>query len=289
MDSLDHYIHTTPHPTHTITPSNHPYLTLAPVKMEPTRYLDIRPAFNSTITSTTHATNPLSAVQGPNTSEIFSQDGETPDPYDNVTGEQQFHNGYGDWGHVITHNKRSILPDLKPYPFSDEIKNQADVIYNKMIYRVRRGKIRDQMYFFCVYCAHLELGMSPIPTQIGQIFGLTPGEVQKCDSLFSPLQTGYRPPSTNTSPLRYLPDYCESMNLSAEATCEIMELAKLILRKEPSLFEKNPQTVAAGLLRYYTLTNGIVNDDPEKLKKVTGRSSATTEGMYNRISIIHNS
>lgn len=252
-----------------------------------------------------------SSVQGPNTQEYFGHDTRQPhygynndivdshpegilltdtplDPYDNSSGEQLFCGGYGEWGHVITHTERTILPDLKHMPFTDDIKNQADVIYNKMIYRVRRGKIRSQMLFFCVYCSHLELNRDVNPTQLGTLFDLTPGEVQRCDSIFSPLQTGYRPPSTNTSPLRYLPGYCEKMDLSEEAVTEIMRLANNVLRKDPDLRQENPQTVAAGLLRYFTYTNGIITDDPQKITKVTGRSNVTIDVMFRRIATIDN-
>lgn len=205
------------------------------------------------------------------------------------TEEQQFFGGYGELGgHVITRGGHSILADLKQYPFPDDIKNQADVIYNKMIYRVRRGKIRDQMLFYCVYCSHLELNRDVNPVDLGSKFGLTPGEVQRCDSIFSPLQTGYRPPSTNTSPLRYLPDYCRNLDLSEEAVEEVIFLARNIIHKDPTLSQENPQTVAAGLLRYYLVMNGIVCDDPQRITKVTGRSNVTIEGMFRRIAIIDN-
>ena len=241
-----------------------------------------------------------SSVQGPNTQEYFGHDtqvysnhiGESDDtaldPYDSTSGEQRFCGGYGEWAHVINRSERTILPDLKQYPFTDDIKNQSDVIYNKMLYRVRRGKIRSQMLFFCVYCAHLELNRDVNPTQLGSLFDLTPGEVQRCDSIFSPLQTGYRPPSTNTSPLRYLPGYCEKMELSEEAVTEIMRLANNVLRKDPDLKQENPQTVAAGLLRYFTYTNGIITDDPQKITKVTGRSNVTIDVMFRRIATIDN-
>src|SRR5438105_6674616 len=78
------------------------------------------------------------------------------DPYDQ-TSDQKFSSGYGEWGHVVTKVNRTILNDLAQYLLPDDIKNTADVIYNKMTYRVRRGKIRFQMLFFCVYCAYLEL------------------------------------------------------------------------------------------------------------------------------------
>jgi len=241
-----------------------------------------------------------SIVQGPNTNEYYGHDVQSNknidsepaeyqyDPYDQTNGEQKFCNGYGEWGHVITHNEHTILPDLKQYPFTDDIKNQADLIYNKMTYRVRRGKIRSQLLFFCVYYAHVELDRDVNPTQLGSLFDLTPGEVQRCDSLFSPLQTGYRPPSTSTSPLRYLPGYCQEIKLSEEAIIEIRRLATSILNKDPDLRQENPQTVAAGLLRYFTYTNGIITDDPQEITKVTGRSNVTIDCMFRRIAAIDN-
>lgn len=210
------------------------------------------------------------------------------DPYDNSTNEVQLYNGYGDWGHVINRTERTILPDIKLYPFPDDIKNQADVIYSKMKYQVRRGKIRFQMLFFCVYCAHLELRRDVNPIQLGAQFGLTPGEVQKCDSLFSPLQTGYKPPSKTVSPLGYLPDYIRQMDLSEDQIDSIMMLSSNILRKDPTLYQENPQTVAAGLLRYYTVTNGIMTEDPNKITRVTNRSTVTIDGMFRRICTIDN-
>lgn len=184
---------------------------------------------------------------------------------------------------------RSILTDLRNHTIPDDIKNQADVIYNKMRYQLRRKKVRDQLLFYCVYCAHLELGRDVDPVRLGLMFGLTSGEIQRCDSLFSPLQTGYRPPETTTTPLGYLPSYCNSLNLAEEAIDEIMRLAKSILEKDSSLFQEHPQTVASGLLRYYLITNGIETDNLATVPSVTGRSSATMDTMYKRIAAIDNS
>lgn len=199
-----------------------------------------------------------------------------------------FHNGYGEWAHVVTKTERTILNDLERYSLPEDIKIQADIIYNKMRYQVRRGKIRFQMLFFCVYYAHIELGRDVNPVQLGATFNLTQGEVQRCDSLFSPLQTGYHPPSTNMSPLNYLPDYCQGMDLSSDAVDDIISLSSSILKKDRSLLQENPQTVAAGLLKYYLVTNGIMMDDVTKISKVTNRSSVTIDTMYRMIATIDN-
>lgn len=242
----------------------------------------------------------LTPMQGPNTHEYFGHDQLPPpvntidvmdspyEPYDNTGTERTFCGGYSEWGYVVNRTNRSILSDLKQYPFPDDIKNQADVIYNKMKYQVRRGKIRSQMLFFCVYCAHLELGREVNPIQLGAQFDLTQGEVMRCDSLFSSLQTGYKPPSKNASPLGYLPDYIRDMGLSPDILDGVVRLSNGILQKDPTLYQENPQTVAAGLLRYYTVTNGITTEDPQKITQVTGRSIVTIDGMFRRISTIDN-
>lgn len=155
--------------------------------------------------------------------------------------------------------------------------------------QIRRGKIRNQLLFYCVYCAHLELSRLVDPSQLGKKFGLTQGEVQRCDSIFSPLQTGYRPPDITTTPQGYLPTYCQELKLSDDVVTSIMHLAATILEKDPSLMQDNPQTVASGLLRYYLIANGIETDGIATIATVTGRSSATMDTMYKRIATIDNS
>jgi hypothetical protein len=211
----------------------------------------------------------------------------THDYYDN-TDDQKFHNSYGD-SHVVIHNERSILSELKAYTFTDDIKNMADVIYNKMRPQVRRGKIRDQLLFYCVYCAYCELKRNINPIQLGKLFNLTQGEVQRCDSLFSPLQTGYRKPSNFETPLCCLPECCSAIGLSEEAAVDILEMAAAILGKDPSLMQENPRTVASGLLRYYVETHGIIINNPQDMTSVTNRSAATIETLYKRIAAIDNS
>lgn len=222
--------------------------------------------------------------------------------YDSTSDERKFCGGYSEWGHVTTKIERSILHDLKSYPFPDDIKNRADAVYNKMRYQVRRGKIRSQMLFFCVYCAYLEIKKEHLdrglkedeiensvdPIKLGIQFNLTQGEVQRCDSLFSPLQTGYKPPTIHTSPLGYFPDYCKDLGLDIDAIRAIIKLSTSVLQKDKTLSEENPQTVAAGLLKYYTITNGIILEDPQKIIRITNRSVATIDTMYRRIAVIDN-
>lgn len=188
-----------------------------------------------------------------------------------------------------TTGDRSILDALRGYPLSDDIKHKADWVFNQMESRVHRGRKRIQLLFYCTYCAYRELGRFVIPAKLGRLFGLTPVEVCECDSIFSYIQTGYQPPRTNASPLEYLPEYCEDYHLSSELTSMIIDMSRFIIEKSPSLLQESPETVAGGLLSYCVTMCGIVTDDPKLLRTITGLSPATTETMYKRIAIIHNS
>lgn len=190
--------------------------------------------------------------------------------------------------YVNSKTERTILPDLRSYPFDDEVKHQADIIYNKMRPRVRRGRIRLQMLFYCVYCAHRHLGRVVNPISLGAKFGLKQGEIQRCDSIFSALQTGFRAPQIDTPPHAYFPDFCEKMELSEAALESLVTLTDSVMRKDCTLTQDNPQTVAAGFLKYYVDINGIVLQDNTVLSRVTGRSNVTIDNMYRRIAVIDN-
>lgn len=202
---------------------------------------------------------------------------------------KEFCNGYGDWKqHVYINSEHSIIGDLKCYQLPDDIKNKADSIYLKMIQRTRRKKIRKQLVFFCTYCAYLELGINVNPMSLGEQFGLTHGEVQRCGSLFSKLQTGYAPPVVDSTPLNYIPGFCESLGLTVETIEEISKIYKVVSSNDEGLSQENPQTVASGLLKYYIETNGITMKDPKVISSVTSRSSVTIDAMYKRIAIADN-
>jgi hypothetical protein len=211
--------------------------------------------------------------------------------------------------YIIVRNKHSLLSDLEQYHFPDDIKNGANVIYNKMTHQVRRGKKRNQLLFFCVYCSYLEEiakyikllengnnqverilseTMNIDPFTLGLNFDLKPGEVQHCFSIFSPLQTGYKPPSKYISPLGYLSNFCHNMNISQECIMELMKLGENILQKAPTLYQENPRTVGAALFRYIIEINGIKGKDPNEIISITGKTNNTISEIYRRISDIDN-
>lgn len=186
-----------------------------------------------------------------------------------------------------TINKRhckSIMDDMSTLNLSDEIKKRAELIYNKMDTGVNRGSIRKMLTFFCVYCAHLELELPCDPVKLGRECGLSSSQVQRCQSKFSPLQTGYTPPKIISSPVdcikHYIKIYASELGLTVECQKDIIEHFDILCSKTITILEKNPQTVAAAFLKYYCTVNGIKFDNNNIIADITCKSKATIESVF---------
>lgn len=253
--------------------------------------------------------NPKNSVKSP---KIFI---ESPKPKtstileDDDYEESQFGNEYNvKDSHVSTKKGKSILPFLVKLSLPENIMNGADVIYNKMKPQVRRANTYNMLLYYCTYCSYLEYiheqkllakegllfdskgyidGFDPI--ELGKKFKLTKGQLQKCDSLFSPLQTGYKPPLSYISLLDYIPNYGKCINLSNESILDVIELAQELMKKSPKLYKDNARSTAAGIVYYYTVINGITISNMDDFIKLVNYSLTTIENIYKQISIIDNS
>lgn len=210
-----------------------------------------------------------------------------------MADDASFVEGYGEGApgsHIGVIKVKSCVDLLKQkYHIPEDIAIQADLILKQMRPRVNRGKINTQKMFYCVYNAYRELGRTVDPYVLGSTsFGLTAGEVTQTESLFSPLQTGYYPPNANVTCTEYIPGYCRSLNLSTEISNCITEFSNKMLIKDQSLLQEQPKTVAAGLFKYYLVIHGIALENTDQFLKITGRSNATIENIYNRIAALDN-
>ncbi len=182
---------------------------------------------------------------------------------------------------------RSILNDLQPYKFSEDIKMRANYIYSKMNHSTRRANKRTLLLFFCVYSAYKELSIKVNPSDLGKIFGLTHGQMMKTESMFSYLQTGYRPICRTISIYDYIPDYCHKLGLENHVD-DIILLSESILNKDKNLDQQVKQTLSCGLIKYYMTINGIELNEKNALSIVTQRSDTTIDTMYKKICEIDN-
>jgi len=228
--------------------------------------------------------------------------------FDNLE-ESQFGSEYSSKdSHVSSKKGKSILPILSTYSLPEHIINGADVIYNKMKPQVRRSNTYHMLLYYCTYCSYFEYiyeqkllakeGLLFDPKgyldtfdsiQLGAKFGLKKGQLQKCDSLFSPLQSGYKPPLSSFSLLDYIPNYGKCINLSNQSIVDIIELAEELLKKEPKLYKEQRRSTAAGIVYYFTIINGISINNLDDFVKLSTYSFTTIENIYKRIAVIDNS
>jgi transcription initiation factor TFIIIB Brf1 subunit/transcription initiation factor TFIIB len=182
---------------------------------------------------------------------------------------------------------KSIMSELAKYKFNDDINIRANFIFTKMKLVTRRANKRTYLLFFCVYNAHKELGIKVNPSDLGKIFNLTQGQMQKTDSMFSPLQTGYKAVNRTISAVDYMPHFCDKLDLD-QYSDDMVIFANNIITKHVELSQFVQQTVAAGILKYFLVINGIEVVDKKQISEVTFRSDTTIDSMYKKISELDN-
>lgn len=209
---------------------------------------------------------------------------------------QYNHTSYEHPVHVPSQQKgeKTILSELDNYVIDPDVKHRAQSVYQRMGPRVHRGNKRMQLFFYCCYSADLELYVEnpeiredPNPLTYQKMFGLTHGEARKAGSIFSEAQTGYRQKTGKANPLGMIRGYCIDNQINEEHIAPLKALGRKILKQDPELYEKHPQTVAAGLIKYGLSTMGCIIDKDSFAENV-GLSNATINGMCKRIAKIDN-
>ncbi len=176
--------------------------------------------------------------------------------------------------------ERSIHQDIQHFQISEHIKDMANDIYNEICEdKIHRGVFRKSIVFASVFYAY-KLNKSP----------------QSCDHLIKIFKIKRKsalkglkyvhehlPPR---SPLRTL--YITAEDLVHEfmtkfdtSTLQIQEVIKLYQRvkgRSHDLNKSRPQSVAAGIIYYYTLTQGRCINIKEFIKKVQLSELTVTKG-----------
>jgi len=208
-------------------------------------------------------------------------------PYDLSTVEiDELH---VDTAHTVPSRRpdKSILPLITPILSDDRIIQEAEHIFHQLDLGTKRGRRRRQLLFYCIYMAHIRLGLVVEPRHIAHLVGIEPGDITKALTMCSETQTGYTAPFVNYTPFDFLPHYYQAVGLDRGGLDAVTTLARTILEKEPKLYDVYPQTVAGGILYYYLSINGASIDD-KTFARIIGRSSASITKMARRVSCIHN-
>ena len=183
--------------------------------------------------------------------------------------------------------EKSIVQDLDLIDLPEEVKREAQVIFNSMKVPTKRGTKRKRLLFFCINQAYVNLKQPKDPKMIANQLGIKSTDISKSSSMCSSSQTGYKPVPTFYHPIDFIPDYMKAVGLDESCVESVKKLGHEVLQRAPDLTDEYPQVVAAGLLLYYMIIHGITVNRKEFAGKVL-RSEMTISKMYKRISEIHN-
>ena len=172
---------------------------------------------------------------------------------------------------------------------TDELRLEADNVYkalesNKMM---RRNNKRKMLLFYCIFKASVRLkSKERDPIYFANLVGMARGDISGAFSLFRGSNKKDEP-SISIDPQDLVPEYCTKFGLDGETIKDIEDFCREIVKKDPSLLESFPGTVAAGAVKYYFTIHSISVSEDEFLKTFA-LSEATVKTMCKRVGEIYN-
>ncbi|AHH01988.1 transcription initiation factor TFIIB [Pithovirus sibericum] len=181
----------------------------------------------------------------------------------------------------------NILSELSQLEIPDEIRLEANRVYQQLEIPVKRNKNRKRMIFFCIYRAYDNLYQLKDSRSIADLVGLPYNEINKAFSICSKVQTGHSIPIIHKTAAEFIPVILKDLGVELELS-DILAVLEEVIEKDKSLKDDFPQTVAAAVICYYLCINGIVFQRKE-IAEVTRRSEMTIQKIYKKVSNAHNS
>jgi len=195
----------------------------------------------------------------------------------------EYHHGYSETAVVKKSKALSILPDLAPFSFPEDVKQNADSIYRRMGCPTKRKNVRLQLLFWCIYNSFREFNRHVDKERLGRQFGLSDKDIKRTSSIFSPLQTGYHQPDFKVRPHDYAAAMCEAVGIDETTVPQVLEYFDYLLTVQPALSQRKPKTAAAAMLQHYMDTHGIVLCDPGAVSAAADITSVTIKGIVGKI------
>lgn len=182
--------------------------------------------------------------------------------------------------------KPSIANDLAPLEISEQVKIEANNIFQTLNIPTKRKANRTRVIFFCVFMAYQNLGKVEEPRVIAKSVGLQHKEISKAFSICSKLHTDYVPTFTQKTPQDFVPIIINKLGIDTEVE-EIVELLQEVLDKDPSLKDDFPQTVAAACVSFFLEIKGIKFPRSE-IAHIIERSDMTLQKICNKVTKAYN-
>lgn len=194
-------------------------------------------------------------------------------------------------GHcIITSKRNGMIDDLKniDFQYDDELLNKANEIFGKMGRPTRRVHKRVLLLWYVVYQAHRELKREFNIEELMGHFGINKNDGLKALSQFSRIQTGYRPPREIYTAANFIPSYCKNFNLDETTINNFVLKSEQLYKKDPSLRDAPPRTMALGIIHYCLKINGIILEDENTLSNISKISRNAIDNASIKISQIDN-
>ncbi len=184
---------------------------------------------------------------------------------------------------------KTVKEEIMGYELPESVKSKAIQIHDEIKDQVGtcRSGIRKQLLYFLIHNAFLELGETPIQSEIVVMCDVDDSSVSKALKQFSWPRTNYRMINDNPKPKDFLPHYARVMGVREDAIDDLLTRSEEWINYKK--LNKMPViVVTAALLKYYMDISGLLVDW-KKMTTTFNISKVVIEQAYGLISSHDNS
>jgi len=160
--------------------------------------------------------------------------------------------------HMRKQDERTINKDVENMGFSDIVIEKANLYYELVTNgKIFRGNSRKAIIFACVFHAYKILGNPQSCDSLIEIFNLDKKiglRGLKHVNLKIPKDSEIK--TTYITPEHLIVDIMDKFEATPTQKTEVIDIYKQIINRSSILNRSRPQSVAAGIVRYYILING---------------------------------
>lgn len=183
-----------------------------------------------------------------------------------------------------SHSEQRLFGPHENLGFSQDIIDRAEEISARMTIRDNRGRMKRKRQFACIYYAHLELGYPINPIFIAKRVRINQRDMSPALSEFSQMKTGYVFRGETQTPIEASVSIAlhdaNKLGFSEVAQEEIANIIRESTHQCGKLQRRNPATIAAGAINFYSGINGVEIDDGD-LTSINTVSPSTTMSTSN--------
>jgi hypothetical protein len=183
---------------------------------------------------------------------------------------------------------KTIREQIRGYDIPETVKLKALEIYDILENFVGtcRSSVRNQLLYFLIHNAYVELGEPPIQTEIIKMVNIDPSSISKALKLFSFPRTPYHVGMDTTTVQVLIPHHARVLAMREDVIQDMVkESAKW--SENPELKRKPTIVVTAAVLKYYMDIHGYAIEWSQITEQFK-RTKIVIEEAYKIISRIDN-